>query len=318
METVKLSSLFDISYGNRLDLNKMEIVDEFRGDSVNFVSRTSKNLGVVAVVRKIEDEKEYESGTITVALGGSVLSSFVQPRPYYTAQNIMVLTPKKDMTLQEKIYYCTCIRKNAFRYSTFGREANRTLDKLELPATAPKWVNTLNIPDQSDFCKPINTNQQLVLDTKNWKEFRYDYLFDIQKGKRITNLQMKNGTVPCIRPIDSNNGVYKFIDIKPNHKGNTITVNYNGSVGEAFYQPIDYFALDDVNVLYPKFELNSFIALFLVTLIRKERYRFNYGRKWKLERMNESMIKLPVNDLGEPDFKFMENFIKSLPYSSSL
>jgi hypothetical protein len=40
-------------------------------------------------------------------------------------------------------------------------------------------------------------------------------------------------------------------------------VNYNGSVGEEFYQQISYFALDDMSVLYPKFELNPFIAMFL-------------------------------------------------------
>ena len=49
-----------------------------------------------------------------------------------------------------------------------------------------------------------------------------------------------------------------------------------------------------------------------------EKFRFNYGRKWNLDRMNISKIKLPVDKKGIPDFVFMENYMKSLPYSKSL
>jgi hypothetical protein len=58
--------------------------------------------------------------------------------------------------------------------------------------------------------------------------------------------------------------------------------------------------------------------MFLITLIKKEKYRYSYGRKWGIGRMNESLIKLPVNEKKQPDFQFMENYIKSLPYSSNL
>jgi hypothetical protein len=109
-----------------------------------------------------------------------------------------------------------------------------------------------------------------------------------------------------------------FIGQPPIHEGNTITVNYNGSVGESFYQPKPFWASDDVNVLYPKFRFNKYIAMFLIPLIKGEKYRFNYGRKWESSRMKESIIRLPVNNLGNVDVDFMENYIKSLPYSKSL
>jgi len=105
---------------------------------------------------------------------------------------------------------------------------------------------------------------------------------------------------------------------EPIFKGNTITVNYNGSVGEAFYQSAPHWACDDVNVLCPKFEINEYIGLFIVAVIKLEKYRFNYGRKWKLERMNDSSIKLPINSNGSPDWQFMEDYIKTFPYSSNL
>jgi hypothetical protein len=58
--------------------------------------------------------------------------------------------------------------------------------------------------------------------------------------------------------------------------------------------------------------------MFLIPLIQKEKYRFNYGRKWGLARMNESIIRLPAQADGEPDWGFMESFVKSLPYSKSI
>lgn len=136
-----LNDLFHIRYGSQLDLNKM--VSDEKG--VNFAARTAKNLGVVERVKLIEGKKPFESGLITVALGGSILSSFVQQEPFYTAQNIMVLEPRKNMSFKEKVYYCSCIEKNKFRYSTFGREANRTLKDLKVPSKVPDWVNNLDL-----------------------------------------------------------------------------------------------------------------------------------------------------------------------------
>jgi hypothetical protein len=66
-------------------------------------------------------------------------------------------------------------------------------------------------------------------------------------------------------------------------------------------------------------EFNPFIALFICTLIRKEQFRYNYGLKWAVEgRMKQSLIKLPITLEGMPDWDFMENYIKSLPYSKSM
>jgi hypothetical protein len=129
---------------------------------------------------------------------------------------------------------------------------------------------------------------------------------------------MINGSLPFIGSIDSNNGYREFIGQKAIHAGNTITVNYNGSVAEAFYQPQPFWASDDVNVLYPKFSMNQYTALFIASVIKLEKYRFNYGRKWHLERMRISEIRLPVNNEGQPDFDYMENYIKTLKYSKKI
>ena len=149
------------------------------------------------------------------------------------------------------------------------------------------------------------------MDTSTWKWFRYDEIFDIRKGKRLTKENMTEGSIRYIGAIDSNNGLSAYIcNDSQLHQGNTISVSYNGSIGFAFYQEKEFWATDDVNVLYPKFLLNRYIAMFLCHLIEREQYRFCYGRKWDLEAMNKSKIKLPVTSEGTPDWKFMEDFVK--------
>ena len=155
----------------------------------------------------------------------------------------------------------------------------------------------------------------MKLDVNNWKEYRLGDLFDIKKGKRLTSEDQTEGSTPYIGAIDSNNGIANYIGQEATHVGNTISLSYNGSVGEAFYQPMDFWATDDVNVLYFKSSngvaFNQHLALFICTILRKEKYRYCYGRKWVLESMNETRIKLPTKD-NVPDWEWMENYVKSL------
>ena len=317
----RLDEIFYIRYGSQLDLNKCEICGV--GDGFNFVNRSNANCGVSSRILRVEKKEPFKAGSITVAMGGSVLSSFVQQEDFYTGQNVKVLVPLKEMSLSEKLFYCQCIEANRFRFSTFGREANYTFDSLLVPSRddVPPKIKKANT-DLSFNSKSLSETK-IKLNTSNWKWFRYDEIFEIKKGKRLTKADMQDGDVPYIGAIDSNNGISAYISNDEHlHQENTITVSYNGSIAEAFYQTTKFWATDDVNVLYPKFALNRYIAMFLITLIHREKYRFNYGRKWDKELMESSLIKLPAVKIApneyEPDWQFMEDYIKSLPYSSCL
>lgn len=168
------------------------------------------------------------------------------------------------------------------------------------------------------------------LNVDEWKEFYLGKLFDIRKGKRLTAADQEDGNNNYIGAIDSNNGVANHIGQAPIHEGNTISLSYNGSVGEAFYQFEPYWATDDVNALYSYYDdFNQYIGLFIATVLRKEKYKFSYGRKWTLENMNVSIIKLPIQHNADgtpyidsnhiysedgyvPDWQFMEDYMKSL------
>ena len=315
MELSKLSDKFDVEYGNSFELNRLKKNKK----GVNFVSRTAKNNGISAVVDPIYGVKPFPNGVITVSLGGSVLEAFVQPLPFYTGYHIYCLTPKSKMSDAVKLYYCSCIRANKYRYN-YGRQANRTLRELLIPSidSIPKKIATTDLSIYDGLNQP-STKVQLELNTSNWKSFVFDDLFEIQRGKgpRKKDLNGK-GNIPFVTSTDQNNGWTDFTEVEAIHEGNTIGVNRNGSVAYAFYQPVPFCSTEDVHIFKPKFKMNKYIGLFLATLIRQEKYRYNYGRKWGIGRMKISTIKLPVDTKGNPDWDFMERYIKSLNYSKQV
>lgn len=321
-----LNELFEVTYGNKFDLNKMERIHHpCDGDGLNFVGRSSENHGVSARVRPIAGVAPFDAGLITVALGGTkLLASFVQLSPFYTAQNVAVLKPLGDLTFGEKLFTCLAIRHNRFRYSAFGREANRTLRTLLVPDPSefPNWVYENEQDTSAIEARPGRSGASgrvTPLSVDSWKSYLLSDLFDIKKGRRLTKANMVPGTTPFISAIDSNNGLRQRVSVEPLHPAGVITVNYNGNgVADAYFQREPFWASDDVNVLYPKFPIDVPVALFVCTIIRREKYRFSYGRKWGLERMKASAIKLPARPDGRPDWKLMRRYMASLPFGSQL
>jgi hypothetical protein len=312
---MKLSELFDVKYGVNLELNKLEAVSDSSG--INFVARTCNNNGVVCRVTPIGISPN-PAGTLSCAAGGSTLSTFVQRESYYSGRDLYVLKPKYDMSLVEKFYYAHLISSNKYKYS-YGRQANKTLKDIELPDSVPSWLSSFTLQPFQKMIRTKNTGEARPVDTSKWKEFNMGDVFTFSKGKRLTKLDMVNGKLNYIGAVSGNNGIRQSIDANPTHKGNCITVNYNGSVGEAFYQKDDFWASDDVNVLHLKERvLTRNIGLFLCTIIKTNKYKFGYGRKWTLEKMKESTLLLPVNESGLIDWDFMETYIKSSPYADCI
>ena len=312
---IEVRSLFDVKYGVNLELNAM-IRDP---NGLAFVSRSARNNGVVARVARLPDKEPIPAGTISVAGGGSVMASFLQPEPYYSGRDLYYLTSKVELSDARKLYYCGCLWANRYRFS-YGRQANRTLGSLLVPDVSeiPAWVDKADIGMYQGREVPLIQSPPPELDTADWRPFSLGALFTIRKGNRLTSRNRTFGRTPYIGAVESNNGVTASIGQAAIHAGNTISVAYNGSVAEAFYQPTPFWATDDVNVLSPCFEMTPEIALFICTLIRLEKYRFNYGRKWRLERMQAAVIRLPVDKANQPAWREMTRYIQSLPFSSNL
>ena len=121
---------------------------------------------------------------------------------------------------------------------------------------------------------------------------------------------MKDGKIRFIGASAINNGITAYISNDEHlHPQNTITLSYNGSIGEAFYQDEIFWASDDVNVLYPKFEMNKEIAFFIIPLLKTAGKRYAFIDKWKKEDMEKSKIPLPADKDGNPDYEYIENYM---------
>ena len=164
-------------------------------------------------------------------------------------------------------------------------------------------------------CELTEEERSTLRDFKNHKTkpIVINTIFDIKKGKRLTKDNMIPGTINFIGSTSVNNGVTAKVSNSSHiHNGNTITVTYNGSVGEAFYQTDSFWASDDVNVLTFKRLLNERLALFFCTSLRKSGKKYGYTYKWTKELMEKDEIILPVTSSSSIDYKFMETYIRAI------
>jgi hypothetical protein len=316
----KMSALFNIKGVRTVTVETLET--NYTGGHFPYITRTEKNNGFSGYY----DYKTAPANVLTIETTLSGLCYFHEYE-FSTGDHIAVLFPKGfELNRSRALFIKAVWRKNAYKYD-YGRPA--TIKRIKetyivLPSKngKPDWeyienyVKSLESKIQFTDIATENQRTNQRLNMSCWQEFQFDELFDIAKGKRLTKANMIEGDIPFIGASAFNNGITAFVDVDHHiHPGNTITIAYNGSVGNAFYQPVDFFACDDVNVLHPKFKLNRYIAFFLITMIEQLRNQFGFGRKWNLERMLESQLKLPVDKAGQPDWQFMENYIKSLPYA---
>lgn len=163
--------------------------------------------------------------------------------------------------------------------------------------------------------KPGKTLSPRPTKLKAWayKDFKISELFDVRKGKRLTKADSIPGDINFIGSSALNHGITaKIGNTHHLHPKNTITVTYNGSVGEAFYQTDAFWASDDVNVFYFKGKNNELIALYFCALIRKCGKKYGYSYKWTKELMEQECLSLPVTVSGSIDYAFMQARIQEM------
>ena len=160
------------------------------------------------------------------------------------------------------------------------------------------------------------------LDISDWQEFRISELFitepsknklQVPTGASIARKDLVDGDIPRITVTNFNNGIvgyYKNID-SDNYRvfENFISVSFLGTI---FYHP--YKASLDMKVHCLKLknkDLNKDIALFLISVIKKHISYFAYNDQLSSTVLPQLSILLPVKE-NEPDWVYMENYIKAL------
>ena len=319
---VALEEIFEVKYGVNLELNKLEKVE----DGINFVSRTAKNNGVSAVVKRLDNLKPIEGGVLTVAGGGSVLETFLQPKSFYSGRDLYYLIPKIELTQQQKLYYCMAIRANKYRYS-YGRQANRTLKNLLVPSVdeIPKWVEGYDVSMFDDASLPLEENNMDFPILNN--QARLDEIFTVYNGIASTKIELyndkKDKSIAFVRPASTHqrtlSGFLEKKSVEKKHiypKGTLfVSTNGEGSHSYSYVSTMEFVPNSDVSVLIPKEDMSVEEKIYYALCITKNRYRFSYGRKPKGKRL-KSLILLKISDSSESEK--IVSFIRSLPFSSSL
>ena len=304
---------------------------EYDEGTVPFVASGNFNNGVIKYLTPKKDEVLDKGNCITVSpIDGS---SFYQENDFLGrggAGSSIILLYNPKLNLYNGYFISTVIRTvcQKYAYSDMANKDTIGSERIKLPTDQDGNPDFLYM---EDFMRELEASTCLAVDrlklaerlnktnciNEKWMEFSISSLFTVVKGTRLTKADMKDGTIRFIGASAMNNGITAYISNNEKlHPKNTITISYNGSVGEAFYQDEQFWASDDVNVLYPKFKMNFYIAMFLIPTLKAAGRKYAFIDKWKKEDMEKDGIMLPIDDDGNPDWAYMENYIKVLEATS--
>lgn len=310
-----------------------------------------------------------EKPCLTVARSGSAGFVSFQINGCAVGDSAKILLLDDSLaTTEHYVFLQSILMANKFKY-TYGRKVTEEKymnDLVDLPIqhnadgtpfidVNKKYSEDGYVPDwqfmeayiKSLNHKPLTTKNKSEnvpqLDVENWKEFRFGHL--IQKPYKAKSFNKEeldeisdiNVGVRYITRTGDNNGC-ELIANKENipsqfiEKGNAISIG--DTTATCFYQAEDFIAGDHMVVVRADW-LNKLRGIFIVSILQNEQYKYSYGRAFLMDRISDTIIKLPVvyNTDGVPfidaekryseegyvpDWKFMENYIKSLPYGDRL
>ncbi len=156
-----------------------------------------------------------------------------------------------------------------------------------------------------------------TLSATKWAPVILDDIFFIGSGTRLETRNKQDGNRPFVGAADNNNGVTGFVsNNNASNDSNVLGVNYNGNgMCIGFYHPYECIFSDDVKRFHLKnHEDNAYVLLFFKSIILKQKSKFGYLYKFNAERMAKQRLLVPVNDDGEPDYKYMEQYAKNMMF----
>lgn len=154
------------------------------------------------------------------------------------------------------------------------------------------------------------------IEEKEWAEFFLKDIFkEIQRGKRLKKADHQKGKMPYVSSTGSNNGVDVYVGNKEKVRifSNCLTIANSGSVGACFYQPFKFVASDHVTKLKND-NFNEYTYKFISSLVSRLGIKYSFNREMNDTRIKKEKILLPINDQNEPDYDYMENYMKQMEY----
>ena len=331
-EEFYLKDIFrDIQRGKRLKKN-----DHIKGKTP-YISSTGMNNGVDNFVGNKSKTRIFLK-CLTIANSGSVGVSFYQPFEFVASDHITKLENEK-FNKYVYLFLSTIISRLGEKYS-FNREINDNRvqkEKIMLPINSDRQpdyafmeefmrdkeqeqINTFKSQISKRLDELKNYGEVKPLGEMEWREFKIGDLFvrlEQGKSKGLNHLKKTNLGVNYLGATNLHNGVLCQVEKQKNliQKGNSIAFirNGEGSMGYAVYKVEDFIATSDMSIGYSP-ELNRYTGLFMTTVADRVRGKYNFGYKRSGERLKKESILLPTTSNGQPDYEYMEQYIKKIEY----
>ena len=300
-------------------------------NGIPYVTRTSMNNGLEDL---IVDENYEKNPKNTISLGAENADFFFQGIDYISGNKMYSISNNK-ITREVGLFLVQVFRQSikecGFGYGkglTGTRFKNRYVMLPVDEKNNPNWhfmeeyIKEREIKQMNDL-KEYYKSRLLdlvicpeVLTDVEWGEFSLRDLFTFERGNQNNMSACEVGEIPLISAKKIDNGVKAFISDngKKLFEGHILTLNNDGDggVGIAYYQA-NKMALDThVTALIPVIPINRSSLLFISKTITIQRDKFSHGYSLNNNRMKAQKIVLPIDENGDPNWSYMENFIKNI------
>lgn len=315
-----------------------------RGKENNMASLVEGETPLISARKVNNGIKGFVANPSKIIKGRNVLSlnndgdggaglAFYQCVDFALDSHVTALHSKTTLSAQTLLFIAACISKQhaifGHGYSISLPRAKRILSMLPVDDSGnldyhymAEYVNTLQNKLLERYriylLKQLDTlgdlNQIVPVNKKQWKTFSLNEIFSISAGKRLETRNKCPGDRPFIGATDNNNGVTGFVsNNNASRDSNVLGVNYNGAPCIAFYHPYECIFTDDVKRLHLlHYKDNKFVFLFLAAVFAKQRSKFSYGYKFNEQRMLKQKLMLPIDEAGDPDYEYMEQYAKNM------
>lgn len=151
-------------------------------------------------------------------------------------------------------------------------------------------------------------------------EFKVGELFEILNNPQLDKCNFAFGhgvgyEYPYFTRTENNNGILgyvKYLDEEHKLPGGSLAV---GMISMRFhYMSHDFYAGQFTKTLVPKFgHMNDVVAQYFIALLNKHSaYYQSYLVREFSRRVADTVLALPITPTGEPDFDFMERYIRAV------
>ena len=294
----------------------------YESGNIPFIASGAINNGIDCYLAPKNKQDIDKGNCLTISpVDGSC---FYQPNDFLGrgggGSAISILRTNKALSQATHVFLASILSHTLKEQYSFGNMGNTqkikdTIIKLPIDAKGePDWEYMDNqvrhFATLSDLTITSLDPAKLPIFVGEWKEFEINKLCCVLKGHRLTKKNMIDGNIRYIGASYSNNGITHMIgNTEYLFPANTMTMAYNGSIGAAFYQDQEYWATDDINVIKPKTKLTQNQIFFLMTCIQQRAQSFSFVNKWTQAKMLNTVIKLPVNFNGDPNWQYMDQYI---------